>query len=260
MMQSKLTHPLELPFYILAVITNVLILVIIYICGMLFDNLFNSSMGDEIVWFIFGSIPIIIATRIIIRSYVHTDGIRLSRTQFPQIYTIVEDISRQLKISRPPDIYLYTGDARKKVDSGNGFGKAYIFINSEACKFGEESVDGLAFLLGREFGHLQLNHYNPWNLLSVMYFMQIPLLGAALRRVRTYSCDRYGAYVSPNGIDGFLFLVAGRLVFKQVNLNDYLEQAAKHQRFWISAIELFKNLPSNKKRLDILYQTGFFNR
>jgi hypothetical protein len=56
--------------------------------------------------------------------------------------------------------------------------------------------DGLRFILGHELGHIRLHHVSLWYQLAVAYPQRIPLLGPALSRLREYSCDRHGAYLS----------------------------------------------------------------
>jgi hypothetical protein len=59
--------------------------------------------------------------------------------------------------------------------------------------------DGLRFILGHEMGHIRLHHVSLWYQIAVAYSQRIPLLGHALSRLREYSCDRHGAYLSTTG-------------------------------------------------------------
>jgi hypothetical protein len=55
------------------------------------------------------------------------------------------------------------------------------------------------------WGHIRLHHVSVslWYQMAVAYSQWIPLLGPALSRLREYSCDRHGAWLSPLGARGW---------------------------------------------------------
>ena len=58
-------------------------------------------------------------------------------------------------------------------------------------------------------GHIRLHHVSLWYQIAVAYSQPIPLLGATLSRLREYSSDRHGAYLSPAGATGLILLASG---------------------------------------------------
>lgn len=258
MKKPKLIHPFEKTVYIFAVFINIMIPALIILLGLAAENRLDISFAGESIWFLLGVIPIIVTASTLTRFFVQSDGIRLSRQQFPEIYAIVESFSQRLGMKHPPELFLYTGASASKIDSRQWFHKEYIFINDQVCKMKDETMEGLAFLIGCEFGHLQLGHRKPLDVISVMYSIRIPIIGPLLNRLRTYSADRYGAYLSPEGIQGLVFLTAGRQVYQQVELKQYKAQAFEKRGCFARTLELTRNQPYFADRLKALYRLGLF--
>ncbi len=258
MKKLSLTHPFEIPYYCFAVISNIVIPVGIVLSGVLIENWSKFAQASELAWFVLTTGPVVVMIFLIKRIIACPNGILLSREQFPEVYTIAEEIAWKFEMKQVPEIYLYTGDTSVKTASGVWGRKAYILLNSPVCKMAEENREGLAFLLGREYAHLKLGHYTLANLLSVMFVSPLPLLGSTLNRLRTYSCDRYGASVSPEGVAGLLFLVADRLSYQHVNVDRYLEQGRAKRGVWAQIVGLFIDQPYYEKRIKVLYDLGLF--
>jgi hypothetical protein len=69
-----------------------------------------------------------------------------------------------------------------------------------------------AFWLGREIGRLRLEHASWATEFLLAYVDKIPYLSNPLRRVFTYSEDRYGAFLAPEGLPGLIGVASGRLM------------------------------------------------
>jgi Zn-dependent protease with chaperone function len=122
----------------------------------------------------------------------------------------------------------------------------------------QNNREGLAFIVGHELGHIRLSHTRLWNQLSLALISFIPLIPGFLYRAREYSCDRHGAFVEPQGEEGLVLLTAGRYVYRQVDVNNLLDQAARVRGFWAWVAELTQSHPLTVWRLRKLYQLGLF--
>jgi Zn-dependent protease with chaperone function len=122
----------------------------------------------------------------------------------------------------------------------------------------EKNKEALAFILGHELGHLRLGHTRLWYQLSTAYVDRIPLLGGFLSRAREFSCDRHGAFLAPRGEEGLVLLAAGRYVYKEVDVDELLEQASEFRGFWPVVAQLPQSHPFSVRRLKVLYDAGFF--
>ena len=70
------------------------------------------------------------------------------------------------------------------------------------------SSDAMAFILGRELGRIRLGYTRLWKEILLTYVLRIPYLNIPITRVRTYSCDRYGAFLAPAGVRGLIIAVS----------------------------------------------------
>jgi len=257
----KLRHPLEWPAYILAVVLIPAALALGY------------ALYDEGIFYYAVTFIVLIAFfREIQRRIVHGNAVILSRQQFPRIYEVVDDFARKLVLKRVPDVYVMTGQGALNAFASESWGKSFIVLHSELFSDQDDSImDGLAYIIGHELGHIKLKHTSifytlplvPWMLLSsIPYFgFLFGLPFNVLSRFREYSCDRVGASLAPEGINGLLLLAAGRYVYQQVDLNLFLEQARSREMRgrWMGIAELFSSHPFVANRVRTLYNLGFFS-
>jgi len=204
-------------------------------------------------------VPGLVLYRQFTRAGIRGSAVRLSRRQFPDIYAVKEDFARKLGLKRDPEIYLMSGNGVLNAFAASTFGYDFVVIHSELfSNTYEKNKDALAFIIGHELGHLRLGHTRLWYQLSTAYADRVPLLGSFLSRAREFSCDRHGAYVAPQGEEGLVLLAAGRYVYKQVDVEELLEQARRFRGFWPVVAQLPQSHPFAVRRVKALYDLGFF--
>ena len=265
----RLRNPLEIPLYILSVLVNLLIIAFI-VAGALLLGFLNALAGEPLSGPVVDTIrvafvallllvPGLVVYRQLTRAGIRGSAVRLSQRQFPDIYAVKEDFARRLRLKRNPEIYLMSGNGVLNAFAASTFGYDFVVIHSELfSNTYEKNKDALAFIIGHELGHLRLGHTRLWYQLSTAYADRVPLLGSFLSRAREYSCDRHGAYVAPQGEEGLALLAAGRYVYKQVNVEELLEQARRFQGFWPVVAQLPQSHPFAVRRVKALYDLGFF--
>lgn len=259
--RPKLRHPLEWPAYGIAVLLIPLIL------------WWGWESVDTDVFYALVVFTLFLAFfREVQRRAVHGGAVALSRSQFPQIYETVDRFARELKLKRLPDVYVTSGHGVLNAYANESWGKSYIVINSELFSDQSDSIkDGLAYIIGHELGHIKLKHTSifytiplvPWMWLSTLPYVGwvLGLPFNVLSRFREYSCDRVGAYLAPNGVNGLLLLAAGRYVYEQVDLESFLQQAHSRETRgrWTGIAELFSTHPFVGNRVRTLYKLGLLN-
>jgi Zn-dependent protease with chaperone function len=258
MTSARLRDPYEMPLYILSVLANLLIIALI-LAGALLLGFANALVGEplsgpvvDVIRVAFVAllllVPGLVVYRQLTRAGIRGSAVRLSRRQFPDIYAVKEDFARRLGLRRDPEIYLMTGNGALNAFAASTFGYDFVVIHSELfSNTYEKNKDALAFIIGHELGHL-----------STAYVDRVPLLGGFLSRAREFSCDRHGAYVAPQGEEGLVLLAAGRYVYKQVDVEELLEQARRFRGFWPVVAQLPQSHPFAVRRIRTLYDLGFF--
>jgi Zn-dependent protease with chaperone function len=265
----RLRNPYEIPLYIFSVLVNLLIIAII-LYGALLLGYLNALAGEPLSGPVIDAIrvglvgllllvPGLVVYRQLTRAGIRGSAVRLSRQQFSDIYAVKEDFARRLGLKRDPEIYLMSGNGVLNAFAASTFGYDFVVIHSELfSNTYEKNKDALAFIIGHELGHLRLGHTRLWYQLSTAYVDRVPLLGGFLSRAREYSCDRHGAYLEPQGEEGLVLLAAGRYVYKQVDVEELLEQARRFRGFWPTVAQLPQSHPFAVRRIRALYDLGFF--
>ena len=265
----RLRDPREVPLYVFGVLVNLLMIALIVVGASLLGFL-NALAGEPLsgpavdairVAFValLLLVPGLVVYRQLTRAGTRGSAVRLSRRQFPDIYAVKEDFARTLDLRREPEIYLMSGNGTLNAFAASTFGHDFVVIHSELfSNTYEKNRDALAFIVGHELGHLSLGHTRLLYQLSTAYIDRVPLLGGFLSRAREFSCDRHGAYLAPQGQVGLVLLAAGRYVYKEVDVEELLEQAKAFRGFWPTVAQLPQSHPFTVRRLKALREAGFF--
>jgi Zn-dependent protease with chaperone function len=265
----RLRDPYEIPLYIFSVLVNLFIVAVI-LAGALLLGFLNALIGEplsgpmvEVGRAAFIAllllVPGLVVYRQLTRAGIRGSAVRLSRLQSPDIYKVKEDFARRLGLKREPEIYVMSGNGVLNAFAASTFGYDFVVIHSELfSNTYEKNKDALAFIIGHELGHLRLGHTRLWYQLSTAYVDRVPLLGGFLSRAREYSCDRHGAYLAPQGEEGLVLLAAGRYFYKQVDIEELLAQARRFRGFWPVVALLPRSHPFSVRRIQTLYDLGFF--
>jgi Zn-dependent protease with chaperone function len=204
-------------------------------------------------------VPGLVVHRQLTRAGIRGSVVRLSRRQFPDIHALKEDFAQRLGLQREPEIFLMSGNGALNAFAASTFGYDFVVIHSELfSNTYEKNKEALAFIIGHELGHLRLGHTRLWYQLSTAYVDRVPLLGGVLSQAREFSCDRHGAYLAPQGEQGLVLLAAGRYVYKEVDVEELLEQARGFRGLWPIVAQLPQQHPFTVRRLKVLYDAGFF--
>src|SRR5829696_10565444 len=264
----RLRDPREVPLYVFSVLVNLLIVALILV-GALLLGFFNALAGEPLsgpavdtirVAFValLLLVPGLVVYRQLTRAGIRGSAVRLSQRQFPDIRAVKEDFARRLALRREPEIYLMSGNGVLNAFAASTFGYDFVVIHSELfSNTYEKNKDALAFI-GHELGHLRLRHTRLWYQLSTAYVDRVPLLGKFLSRAREFSCDRHGAYLASQGEEGLVLLATGRYVYKEVDIEELLEQARGFRGFWPAVAQLPQSHPFTVRRLKVLHDAGFF--
>jgi Zn-dependent protease with chaperone function len=265
----RLRTPYEIPLYIVGVLVNLLIIALILV-GALLLGYVNALAGEPLSGSLVDAIraafvallllvPGLVVYRQLTRAGIRGSAVRLSPRQFPDIYAVKEDFARRLGLRRDPEIYLMSGNGVLNAFAASTFGHDFVVIHSELfSNTYEKNKDALAFIIGHELGHLRLAHTRLWYQLSTAYVDRVPLLGGFLSRAREFSCDRHGAYLAPQGEEGLVLLAAGRYVYRQVDVEELLEQGRQFRGLWPTVAQLPQSHPFVVRRIRTLYDLGFF--
>jgi len=299
--EKDLRHPLERRLFIVSVILNFVLMaaaiaLIVYNPPLpwLKDHpLLNKELGIARLLAITAliGIPMLTVNRNRREAYIRGNSVRLSRTQFPEIYAILEAHCNVLGMTQLPELFLTADTIKPYSQTYSAWREDYIivlemtqlpelFLTADTIKpysqtysawhedyiilhqnlFGSDyrqTLDVVAFTLGHELGALRLHHTALWNDMLLTYVHAIKFLANPLSRIRVFSRDRYGAFLAPTGFRGLLIYAAGRRMMDYVDIPDYLAQARRYGGFWSFFNAFFYPRPQALVRIQELRDAGF---
>jgi hypothetical protein len=263
--EAQLRHPAERSLLLAFVVLNVLLMaaaifIILRGSDWLREHPHLAEYRGRIrvlaIAAVFG-VPAIAFLRNTRHALVRGKSIALSPQQLPQIYAILQRHCERLAIDPPPELYVSDMNTTKPARAYRSWKCDYIVLSS---KFLQPDLQPMlpvfAFWLGREIGRLRLGHASWTTEFLLAYVDKIPHLSNPLRRVFTYSEDRYGAFLAPEGLPGLIGVVSGRLMLPEVNAPDYLKQVKLFGGAWARLAELTEAEPTISARIRALLDAG----
>ena len=264
--ESTLRHPHEMPIFIASVFLNFLLMAIAIVLVFHTPTWIKTHpiLGKEVSLLRFLAftalvgIPLLVFRRNQREAAIRGNSIHLSQNQFPELYAILVDHCRRLRMRDVPELFLSGSGIRPFSNAYSSWHEDYIILHSTLLGADvEAALDIAAFTLAHELGAIRLKHNVVWNEMLLTYVSAIKWLRVPLNRVRTYSCDRYGATLSPTGFRGLLIHAIGIRLMDRVNIEEYLEQALHYGGFRANLNMFVESDPEVLARLRQLKAAGF---
>lgn len=183
--------------------------------------------------------------------HMRANGIRVSKTQFPEVHRLAEHLASRMELVPAPTIYVIQAGGTLNAFATRFFGRNFVVIYSNVLELAYQKGEAaLAFVICHELAHLKRKHLTRRWLTYPSLF--IPFLGAAYSRACEYTCDRFGAHFRPDGArDGLLVLAAGTGLYRQINVQEFIRQTEEHG-FWESYSEVTSSHPHLPNRIKAL--------
>ncbi|MFE3546327.1 M48 family metallopeptidase [Nocardia sp. NPDC059177] len=157
------------------------------------------------------------------------NGVKMSPTQFPEGYRLVQEAAVRFGMHKAPDAYVILGNGQiNAFASGHGF-RRFVVVYSDLFEIGGEArdPDALAFIVGHEVGHIAAGHVSYWRQLGMFVAPWLPLLGSSLIRAQEYTADNHGFCNRPQGAPGAMAtLAAGKYLNAEVGFDEMADRAA----------------------------------
>jgi Zn-dependent protease with chaperone function len=187
---------------------------------------------------------------------VRGNGVRITPTQFPELYALAQRHVTTLGIDQIPDIFVMEAGGILNAFATRFLGRDFVVVYSDVLAMAEaQGGDAVSFILAHELAHVRRGHLRHRWLIGPGRI--VPYLGAAYSRACEYTCDRFGAHCEPNGaLRGLVALAAGPHLYRRVNLAEYAKQVETEKGFWVRRVELMSTHPHLPKRVAALIAAG----
>ena len=182
-------------------------------------------------------------------SHLKGNAVRLSESQFPDLYAQFIECCRKLEMD-PPEAYVMMSDGVLNALATKFLRRKYVVLYSSILDALRARPDAVPFYFGHELAHIKRGHLD-WGFLRWPASV-LPLLGSGYRRAQEYTCDMHGAAVSPSVADtqaALGVLGSGGEKLASLNVNEFIAQRDESGGFWMSFHELTNDYPWLSKRL-----------
>jgi len=264
--EAELRHPWERRVYAASVVVNVLVAaasvgVILLGAEWLGGHPFVAQHIDRIRLVAVAAILALPAAAVLRgtrRISFLGNAVRVSRGQFPEIQATLARHCERLGMVDVPEFFL-AGDL-DRCHAFSAWRRHYIVVGGPLLEVPDPGVrrDGLAFALGSALGSIRLGHTRWWDDVLLAYVERVPILGAPLAAVRTFSCDRYGAFLAPEGLVGLVVEASGGDMLPEVALEPYVRDARHFDLTnpWVWVAAVWRSRPHVSGRVRRLLEAG----
>ncbi|OGT46903.1 MAG: hypothetical protein A3F17_02340 [Gammaproteobacteria bacterium RIFCSPHIGHO2_12_FULL_41_15] len=186
-------------------------------------------------------------------AHLRGNAIRVSETQFPQLYASLLKCADRLSMKKIPECYLMNNGGMFNAFATHFLKKKYVVLMAPIIDSLQDRPSSLDFYLGHELGHIKRHHVSRHLLL--LPFRMLPIAGLAYSRACEYTCDLIGLTCCDDVKDaqyGLTVLAAGKTQWKNVNIAEFQAQTARGREFWLSFHELTSSHPWLTNRCKVL--------
>jgi len=193
------------------------------------------------------------------RLLVQQESIRISSTQLPEVHAVLVKHCGRLGIP-PPELYLSDG-----VDHTTSFSwrdRHCIILSTHDFNTCPDAFDDVVdWVLAREIGAICLGHTSYGSELLASSVAPIPFLRGPLNHLRTYSRDRYGAFLAPRSFRALIVVAAGDRLRNRVDLETFVAQLDEERSSGLiaSVLWLFKRRVPLAYRVQELRRAGLLD-
>lgn len=167
------------------------------------------------------------------------NAIKITPEQFSLIYNKASEFSEKLKLKKIPEIYMFQSSGALNALATRFLFKNYVILYSDIMELAyKEGEDAVAFIVAHELAHIHRNHLLKYALTAPIIF--IPFLRNAFSRACETTCDNIATALVPNNsLEGLLVLLAGKELYKKVNVKEFLLNADKEYNHsaWLGEIK-----------------------
>ncbi len=204
-------------------------------------------------------VGLILLTSLVMHGYfigmIKGNGVKITPQQFPEMYETAQQLATRMQLDQMPDMYLMQAGGALNAFATRFAGRNFMILYADIMEMAyAKGEDAVAFVISHEFAHHKRGHTSLWKKILTAPANFIPFLGQAYSRGCEYTCDRYAMAFVPNGaIDGLMALAAGKHLFRQVNIEVFLQNAKADSGFWSWFSEIFSTHPHLINRLKVAY-------
>ncbi|MEU1207342.1 M48 family metallopeptidase [Nocardia sp. NPDC005825] len=222
-------HSWEIPLLVIVIIATVLA----YLVALL--ALVSGSSNQIVLVLAFAPLLVYLGRGMNYAAQ-RVNGVKMSPTQFPDGFRMVQEAAARFGMTQVPDAYVVTGNGQiNAFASGHGF-RRYVVVYSDLFEISgaARNPEALAFIIGHEVGHIAAGHVSYWRQLGMFLAPFLPILGSSLIRSQEYTADNHGFCNRPQGAPTAMqTLAAGKYLNNLVSFDEMADRAPREKGFFV---------------------------
>jgi len=177
------------------------------------------------------------------------NAVKINETQFSDINKKIDTFSMQLGLSKVPDAYIVQSGGLLNAFATRFCCRDFVVIYSDVLEMAyEQGEDAVDFIIAHELAHIKRGHLTKLKYILCAQF--IPFLNTAYSRACETTCDNIAAVFVPKApADGLLAILAGKKLYKNLNVSGLLKTAEENSDFWCWLAEIFSTHPNLINRI-----------
>ncbi|MEV0463580.1 M48 family metallopeptidase [Nocardia tengchongensis] len=241
-------HSWEIPLLVIVIVATVLA----YLFALL---LLLSGVSGQIVLVLVFAPLLVYLGRGMNYAAQRVNGVKMSPTQFPEGFRMVQEAAARFGMATVPDAYVVTGNGQiNAFASGHGF-RRYVVVYSDLFEISgaARNPEALAFIIGHEVGHIAAGHVSYWRQLGMFLAPFLPILGNSLIRSQEYTADNHGFCNRPQGAaTAMQTLAAGKYLNNLVGFDEMADRAPQEKGFFVWIVNAMASHPVLTWRMSAL--------
>ncbi len=237
----QIRHPKESTYVTIMYVFSIIIYVIISIPLLLS---FVVAIPFLLLFFVFTWL-----ISLFFRAQILGDTLKISDTQFPELYNSLTRYCEQTNISKIPEMFVFNSNGMLNAFAIKLFMKKYIMLTSSIVdlSYKNNNFDELNFIIGHEVGHHAAGHTSYKRMFLTYPAGIIPFLGAAYSRACELTADRYGLVLSgkrTSSLNSLVNLAHGsRYLSEKINIQAFEQQENEIPEFMGFVAKLWSTHP-----------------
>ncbi|MFE3057168.1 M48 family metallopeptidase [Nocardia sp. NPDC059239] len=232
-------HSWEIPLLVIVILATVLA----YLFALLL--LVSGYAGQLVLALVFAPLLVYLGRGLNYATQ-RVNGVKMSPTQFPEGYRMVQEAAARFGMPKVPDAYVVLGNGQiNAFASGHGF-RRYVVVYSDLFEIGgaARNPEALAFIVGHEVGHIAAGHVSYWRQLGMFMAPFLPILGSSLIRSQEYTADNHGFCNRPQGAPPAMqTLAGGKYLNNLVGFDEMADRAAQEKGFFVWIVNAMSSHP-----------------
>ncbi|MCD8445693.1 M48 family metallopeptidase [Tenacibaculum finnmarkense] len=152
-----------------------------------------ASMGTILIWGAFIAFGLWISG-LYFKAVIYGDSVKVSPSQFPEIYDIIIEQSNKLNLTNIPEVFIYNGSGLVNAFAVKFLSAKYVILMSDLVDLSLKrgKIKELSMIIGHELGHHAAGHTSFLKGLLIKPANFVPFLGSAYSRACEFTADRIG--------------------------------------------------------------------